>query len=329
MRASLRLPLTALALLGAVLASLQVGAHLAPLSQVLDALTGACTSVDCVVISDARLPRTLAGLLAGAALGVAGALMQTLTRNPLADPGILGINAGASFALVVGMAWLGVNGPDQYVVCAVIGALLANLLVTLSGFTGGGRVSPMRLTLMGVALTAVLEGIGSGITLLNPLVFDQIRYWQAGSLDVRNLELIKAAALPIGTGVLLALGLSRALDSLGMGLDMAAALGTRVLRTQLLGLLAITLLCGAATAMVGPIAFVGLMMPHLARWLAGPEHGRQLPFTLLLTPTVLLLADTLGRLITAGELRVSVMTAFIGAPVLIWLARRQRLGANG
>ncbi len=328
MRASLRLSITALALLVAVLASLQVGVHLAPLSQVIDALTGTCTSAECVIITDARLPRTLAGLLAGAALGVAGALMQTLTRNPLADPGILGINAGASFALVVGMTWLGVNGPDQYVVCALIGALLANLLVTLGGFVGGGRVSPMRLTLMGVALTAVLEGIGSGITLLNPLVFDQVRYWQAGSLDVRSLQLIKAAALPIGLGLVLAMALSRALDSLGMGLDMAAALGTRVLRTQMFGLLAITLLCGSATAAVGPIAFVGLMMPHLARWLAGPEHGRQLPFTLLLTPTLLLAADTLGRVIAVNELRVSVVTAFIGAPVLIWLARRQRLGAN-
>lgn len=328
MKGSLRLSITALALLAAVLASLQVGAHLAPMSLVMDALSGRCTRADCVIITDARLPRTLAGLLAGAALGVAGALMQTLTRNPLADPGILGINAGASFALVVGMTWLGVNGPDQYVVCAVVGALLANLLVTLSGFTGGGRVSPMRLTLMGVALTAVLEGIGSGITLLNPLVFDQVRYWQAGSLDVRNLALIKTAALPIGVGLVLALALSRSLDSLGMGLDMAAALGTRVLRTQLLGLLAITLLCGSATAAVGPIAFVGLMMPHLARWLAGPEHGRQLPFTLLLTPTLLLFADTLGRVMASHELRVSVVTAFIGAPVLILLARRQRLGAS-
>ncbi|EGH01691.1 MULTISPECIES: Fe(3+)-siderophore ABC transporter permease [Pseudomonas syringae group genomosp. 2] len=328
MRTSRHLTITALALLAAILSSLQIGAHLAPLSQVMDALTGACTSIDCVTITDARVPRTLAGLLAGAALGVAGALMQTLTRNPLADPGILGINAGASFALVVGMAWLGVNSPDQYVVCAVVGALVANLLVTLSGFTGGGHVSPMRLTLMGVALTAVLEGIGSGISLLNPLVFDQVRYWQAGSLDVRNLELIKVAAIPIGLGVVLALSLSRNLDSLGMGLDMAAALGTRVLRTQLLGLLAITLLCGAATAIVGPIAFVGLMMPHLARRLAGPEHARQLPFTLLLTPTLLLLADTLGRVIATNELRVSVMTAFVGAPVLIWLARRRRLGAS-
>jgi len=214
------------------------------------------------------------------------------------------------------------------VVCAIVGALLANLLVTLTGFTGGGRINPMRLTLMGVALTAVLEGIGSGITLLNPLVFDQVRFWQAGSLDVRSLTLIKAAALPIGLGVAIALCLSRALDSLGMGLDMAAALGTRVARTQVLGLVAITLLCGSATAAVGPIAFVGLMMPHLARWLAGPEHARQLPFTLLLTPTLLLVADTLGRLVAVSELRVSVMSAFLGAPVLIYLARRQRLGAN-
>lgn len=328
MSISLRLLVAGAALLLAVVASLQVGAHMASLTDVAQALTGRCTRPDCVIITDARLPRTLAGLLAGAALGVAGALMQSLTRNPLADPGILGINAGASFALVVSMTWLGVNSPDQYVLCALAGALLANLLVTLGGFTGGGRVSPLRLTLMGVALTAVLEGIGSGITLLNPLVFDQVRYWQAGSLDVRNLALLQAAALPIGLGVVLALGLSRALDSLGMGLDMAAALGTRVLRTQLLGLLAITLLCGAATAVVGPIAFIGLMMPHLARWLAGPEHRRQLPLTLLLTPTLLLVADTLGRLIASNELRVSVLTAFIGAPVLILLARRQRLGAS-
>ena len=328
MRQMVGLLLLAVSLVVMVIVSLQTGAVKVTFGETVNALLGRCHSVNCTVVLDSRLPRTLAGLLAGTALGVAGALMQTLTRNPLADPGLLGVNAGASFAIVLGIAFFGAQTPADYLVFAFAGAFLAAALVAVTGLATGAQFSPLRLVLVGVALAAVLEGVGSGISLLNPLVYDQVRYWQAGSLDVRGLGQLQLASAPVLVGLGLALMLARSLDSIGMGGDLALALGTRVGRTQLLGLLAIALLCGAATAVVGPVAFVGLMIPHLARWIAGPVHRRMLPWTLLLTPLLLLCADVLGRVVAPAELRVSVMTALLGAPVLIVLARRPRGGAG-
>ncbi|MDZ7321916.1 Fe(3+)-siderophore ABC transporter permease [Kosakonia sacchari] len=310
----------------AVALSLFVGAKPLPASVVIDALTGVCKSADCTIINDARLPRTLAGLLAGGALGIAGALMQTLTRNPLADPGLLGVNAGASFAIVLGAALLGAVSPVEQLLLAFCGALAASLLVAFTGSQGGGQLSPVRLTLAGVALAAVLEGLSSGISLLNADVYDQLRFWQAGSLDIRTLQTLKIVLIPVLLAALMALMLSRALNSLSLGSDTATALGSRVARTQLLGLVVITVLCGSATAVVGPIAFIGLMMPHMARWLVGADHRWSLPVTLIATPALLLFADIIGRLLVPGELRVSVVSAFIGAPVLIVLVRRARGG---
>ena len=306
--------------------SLFLGAKTVPASVVIDALSGTCQSADCTIIRDARLPRTLAGLLAGGALGLAGALMQTLTRNPLADPGLLGVNAGASFAIVVGAALLGATTPLEQMALSFCGALAASLVVAFTGSQGGGQLSPVRLTLAGVALAAVLEGLSSGISLLNADVYDQLRFWQAGSLDIRTLQTLKIVLIPVLLAAGVALLSSRALNSLSLGSDTATALGSRVARTQLLGLLAITVLCGCATAVVGPIAFIGLMMPHLARWLVGADHRWALPVTLIATPALLLFADILGRFLVPGELRVSVVSAFIGAPVLIFLVRRRRGG---
>jgi iron complex transport system permease protein len=320
-------PVLLLLLILAVALSLLVGAKPLPASTIVDALSGTCQRADCIIVLDARLPRTLAGLLAGAALGLAGALMQTLTRNPLADPGILGVNAGASFAIVLGAALFGFSSPGEQLLMAFCGALAASLLVAFTGSQGGGQLSPVRLTLAGVALGAILEGLSSGIALLNPDVWDQLRFWQAGSLDIRTLQTLKVVTLPVLIAAAIALFSSRALNSLSLGTDTATALGSRVARTQLLGLLAITVLCGSATAVVGPIAFIGLMMPHMARWIVGSDHRWLLPVTLLATPTLLLFADILGRVLVPGELRVSVVSAFIGAPVLIFLVRRQRGGA--
>ena len=301
----------------AVALSLLVGAKPLPFSVVIDAFTGTCQSADCTIVLDARLPRTLAELL-----------MQTLTRNPLADPGILGVNSGASFAIVLGAALFGLSSPQEQLLMAFCGAFGASLLVAFTGSQGGGQLSPVRLTLAGVALAAVLEGLSSGIALLNPDVYDQLRFWQAGSLDVRTLQTLKIVLIPVLIAGLVTLLLSRALNSLSLGNDTATALGSRVARTQLIGLLAITVLCGSATAVVGPIAFIGLMMPHMARWLVGADHRWSLPVTLLATPALLLFADVLGRLLVPGELRVSVVSAFIGAPVLIWLVRRQPRGGG-
>ncbi|EHJ1752065.1 Fe(3+)-siderophore ABC transporter permease [Salmonella enterica] len=313
--------------LAAVL-SLVIGAKPLPAAAVLEAFTGVCQSADCTIVLDARLPRTLAGLLAGGALGLAGALMQTLTRNPLADPGILGVNNGASFAIVLGAALFGFSTPLEQLFMAFSGALIASLIVAFTGSQGGGQLSPVRLTLAGVALGAVLEGLTSGIALLNPEVYDQLRFWQAGSLDIRSLQTLKVALAPVVIAGIVSLFLSRALNSLSLGSDTATALGSKVARTQLIGLLAITVLCGSATALVGPIAFIGLMMPHMARWLVGADHRWSLPVTLLATPALLLFADIIGRLLVPGELRVSVVSAFIGAPVLIFLVRRKSNGGG-
>ncbi len=313
-------------LIVAMALSMLVGAKTVPASVIVDALTGTCQSADCTIIRDARLPRTLAGLLAGGALGLAGALMQTLTRNPLADPGLLGVNAGASFAIVLGAALFGAASPVEQLALAFGGALIASLVVAFTGSQGGGQLSPVRLTLAGVALAAVLEGLSSGISLLNADVYDQLRFWQAGSLDIRTLQTVKIVLLPVLLAASIALISSRALNSLNLGSDTATALGSKVARTQLSGLLAITVLCGSATAVVGPIAFIGLMMPHLSRWLVGADHRWSLPVTLIATPALLLFADIIGRLLVPGELRVSVVSAFIGAPVLIILVRRARGG---
>lgn len=313
-------------LIVAMALSMLVGAKTVPASVIVDALTGTCQSADCTIIRDARLPRTLAGLLAGGALGLAGALMQTLTRNPLADPGLLGVNAGASFAIVLGAALFGTASPVEQLALAFGGALVASLIVAFTGSQGGGQLSPVRLTLAGVALAAVLEGLSSGISLLNADVYDQLRFWQAGSLDIRTLQTVKIVLLPVLLAASIALISSRALNSLNLGSDTATALGSKVARTQLSGLLAITVLCGSATAVVGPIAFIGLMMPHLSRWLVGADHRWSLPVTFIATPALLLFADIIGRLLVPGELRVSVVSAFIGAPVLIILVRRARGG---
>lgn len=308
--------------------SLNIGAKSLPIGTVFTAFSGTCQSADCTIVLDARLPRTLAGLLAGVALGLAGALMQTLTRNPLADPGLLGVNSGASFAIVLGAALFGITSPQGQLLLAFCGALCASLLVAFTGSQGGGQLSPVRLTLAGVALAAVLEGLSNGIALLNPAVYDQLRFWQAGSLDIRTLQTLKIVLLPVVVAGIAALLLSRALNSLSLGNDTATALGSRVARTQLIGLIVITVLCGSATAVVGPIAFIGLMMPHMARWLVGADHRWSLPVTLLATPALLLFADVIGRLLVPGELRVSVVSAFLGAPVLIWLVRRQPRGGG-
>ncbi|MEV9064324.1 Fe(3+)-siderophore ABC transporter permease [Klebsiella quasipneumoniae] len=308
--------------------SLTIGAKSLPIGTVFTAFSGTCQSADCTIVLDARLPRTLAGLLAGIALGLAGALMQTLTRNPLADPGLLGVNSGASFAIVLGAALVGITSPQEQLLLAFCGALCASLLVAFTGSQGGGQLSPVRLTLAGVALAAVLEGLSNGIALLNPDVYDQLRFWQAGSLDIRTLQTLKIVLLPVVVAGIAALLLSRALNSLSLGNDTATALGSRVARTQLIGLIVITVLCGSATAVVGPIAFIGLMMPHMARWLVGADHRWSLPVTLLATPALLLFADVIGRLLVPGELRVSVVSAFLGAPVLIWLVRRQPRGGG-
>ena len=204
--------------------------------------------------------------------------------------------------------------------------IFSNITVPLLGLVDtaviGHLDSPIYLG--GVAIGAVLLGITTGLSLIDPQTFDQLRFWQAGTLDIRTLSTLPVTAPAILLGCLLTLLIARPLNTIGMGEDLAIALGARVVLTQVIAVIAITLLCGAATATVGPISFIGLMVPHIARWWVGPDQRWILPYSMLLAPILLLCADVVGRLLAAGELRVSIVAAFIGAPVLIWLVRRKK-----
>ena len=315
----------ATALLGClVVLSTWLGARETSPAEVLRALWSDDGSYTTSLVRDLRLPRTLTGLLVGAALGAAGALMQALTRNPLADPGLLGVNAGASAAVVLAVGVFGVGSFGGYVWCAFGGALLAAVAVYALGASGRGRGSPVRLVLAGAAVSACLSGLIAGVTVLDAATFDYLRFWTVGSLAGRRPELV-ADLLPfVLVGLVLALALTRPLNGLVLGEDSARALGVNLARTRLLGVVAITLLCGAATAAAGPIGFVGLVVPLAARQLTGPDLRWSLPYAMVLAACLLLAADTAGRLVLPdGELEVGAMTAVIGAPVFVAMVRRR------
>ncbi|MGO1311612.1 MAG: iron chelate uptake ABC transporter family permease subunit [Brevibacterium sp.] len=309
-----------------VLASLAIGTRDMPLSEVLDAFFNPSGSDDQLVVLELRLPRTLLGILVGMGLGLAGGLIQALTRNPLADPGILGVNAGASFAVTIGIGFFGVTSINGYIWFAFVGALLATTGVYIIGSSGRNRsVDPIRLTLAGVAVAAVLAGLTKGILLTNERAFDAFRSWDVGAIAGRGFDTITAVAPFIIIGIVLALFLSHSLNAVALGDDLAASLGTSVNRTRVFSILAVTLLAGGATAAAGPIGFIGLMIPHIARWIVGPDQRWILSYSVILSPILLLVSDVLGRIVMKpGELQVGVVTAFVGAPVLIALVRRKK-----
>jgi len=315
-----------LILTGCVAASLMIGSKAIDASVVWSALLGHPAGDDGSIVLELRLPRTIVGVLVGVALGLSGALIQALTRNPLADPGILGVNAGAGFAVVLAVALLGITSIHEYLWFSFLGAVVATVVVYVIGSAGRGGASPVRLTLAGIALAAVLGGVSSGITLLAPRVFDAMRYWGAGSIANRPPETIGAILPFIVVGVVVALIVAKPLNAVAMGDDLASSLGADITRTRILVIVAVTLLCGAATAAAGPIGFVGLMVPHVVRWFVGPDQRWILVYTLVLAPVLLLVADIVGRVVlSSGELQVGIVTAFIGAPVLIVLVRRKRV----
>lgn len=286
------------------------------------------TSFDNVVIHDYRLPRALLGLLCGAAFGVSGALIQAATRNPLADPGILGVNAGAAFFVTIAVGLLGCQSIHAYIWAAFAGAVVVTLVVYGIGAAGRVGATPVRLVLSGVAITAVLGGIASSITLLNPSAFDAMRMWSIGSVSGRDMTVVNVVAPFILIGLVIALLAARPLNAVALGDDLARTLGANILKARVLVIIAVTLLAGAATAAAGPIAFTGLMVPHMVRWLTGPDQRWIIGLTMLYGPVLLLAADIVGRFVLyPGELEAGIVTAFIGAPVLIALARRSKVSA--
>ncbi|WP_344779635.1 FecCD family ABC transporter permease [Gordonia caeni] len=291
-------------------------------AQAWDALWGVGDPTTLTIIRDDRIPRTLLCAVVGAALGVAGAVMQGLTRNPLADPGILGVNAGAYFAMVLGSVVFGATTAD-YTWWAMLGALGASVLVYFVGSRGAGGATPAKLVLTGVAVAAMLSGLAFALTMIHPKTFDAIRGLLIGTLDGRGWSQLSAAWIPVLIGLAASVALVGYLNALALGDDRASALGVPVTTVRAVGFIAVTLLCGAATAAVGPITFVGLMVPHAVRMVVGPDNRWVIPLSMIVGPIVMVASDLIARVITSSELPVGMVTAFLGAPLLIWLARRE------
>ncbi|WP_431781463.1 FecCD family ABC transporter permease [Streptomyces chumphonensis] len=312
-----------LVLLLVLVLSIAIGAKQLPLAAVWPGLTDPA-SPDHTVVHDMRLPRTLLGLLAGVSLGLAGGVMQALTRNPLADPGLLGINAGASAAVVSAIAFLGLSTYTGYVWFAFAGAAAVSVLVYAVG--GGRGATPARLALAGAALNAALYSYVNAAMLLDAASLERMRFWTVGSLASARADVVGHLLPFVVVGALLALALGRPLNAMAMGDDAARALGARPALVRTGAIAAVTLLCGAATAACGPIVFVGLIVPHLVRSLTGPDLRWMLPYCAVLAPVLLLGSDVLGRVVgRPGELQVGIVTAVLGGPVFLHFVRRRKV----
>ncbi|MEU9998032.1 iron chelate uptake ABC transporter family permease subunit [Streptomyces sp. NPDC050848] len=304
--------------------SIMVGAKPVPLADVWHGLFQNTGTGNDVIVHDVRVPRTLLGLLVGGALGLSGAVMQGLTRNPLAEPGLLGVNAGAAAAVVSAIAFLGITDVDAYVWFAFLGAAVVSVLVYVLG--GSRSSTPVRLALAGTAATAALYGYVNAVQLLDSAALDRLRFWTVGSLASADMDTVRRVAPFILVGIVLALLISRPLNAMEMGDDTARALGVSLNRTRVLAMVAVTLMCGAATAACGPIVFLGLMVPYLVRALTGPDMRWILPYAAVLSPALLLGSDVIGRLVARpSELQVGIVTALVGGPVFIHLVRRKRM----
>lgn len=305
-------------------ASIAIGAKPVQVGDVWHGLFQNTGTANDVIVRDVRVPRTVLGLLVGTALGLAGAVMQALTRNPLAEPGLLGVNAGAAAAVVSAISFLGVTSLTGYVWFAFLGAGVVSAVVYVLG--GSRGATPVRLALAGTAATAALYGYVNAVQLLDRAALDRLRFWTVGSLASADTETIRKIAPFVVAGVAVALLIARPLNAMEMGDDTARALGAHLTRTRVLAMLAVTLLCGAATAACGPIVFIGLMVPHLVRAITGPDMRWTLPYAAVLSPVLLLVSDVVGRVVARpSELQVGVVTAFIGGPVFIYLVRRKRM----
>ncbi|MGC3955526.1 MAG: iron ABC transporter permease [Propionicimonas sp.] len=318
---TLTLTMMLLLLLGAIAASLLLGSTTIPVSDAWEALTGHADSASAQVIRSLRLPRTLTGIAVGAALGLAGLLIQALTRNPLADPGLIGISSGAALAVTAGvLLGLPARGFGAFG-AALVGALAITAAVSALGGSAAG-IDPVRLVLAGVAITAVFAGITTAMTLVAPVAFETLRDWNVGSLLAARPEQVGWMLPWIAAGTLACLGLARPLDALALGEEIAAAQGVKVRATRLTALGTVAVLTATATALAGPILFAALIIPHIARLLVGTGHARLTLCCLALGPVLILVADVVGRVVVLpGELAVGVMTALIGAPILVVLIR--------
>ncbi|MFT4082351.1 MAG: iron ABC transporter permease [Nocardioides sp.] len=315
-------------LLVAVALSLSLGSNPIPIGRAWHLLLSGDDSFASTVLREQRLPRTAVAVAVGAALALAGSVMQSLTRNPLADPGILGINAGASLAVVLAVAIAGTSGLWFYLWFAFLGAGAAAVGVYLLAGTGRQTATPARLALAGVAVSAALAALTQTVILADQEAYNEFRYWVAGSLEGRGWSVLWAVLPFLGAGAVIALAIGPALNALSLGDETGRALGVRLTTARGLAMASVTLLCGGATAAVGPIGFVGLAVPMLARALVGHDQRWVAAVSLILGPTWVLLADTLGRrIVPHQEIQVGVVAAVIGAPVFVAVVRRRKVPA--
>ncbi|MEU5640142.1 FecCD family ABC transporter permease [Streptomyces milbemycinicus] len=318
----------ALLLLVAVVLSLAVGSRPIAVSEVYDALLHGGTSDNAQVVRSLRVPRTVIGVMVGVALAVAGTVLQGITRNPIAEPGILGISQGASLGVVCAIAFFGVHTLNGYVWFAFAGAALAAVCAYAVASSGRGGASPVKLALAGAAMNAFIASVVSAIVTTNARVLDEFRFWDVGSLSGRDATIAGQTWPFLAAGLLLVLAMARGLDALALGDDVARGLGRNVGLLRMAGTVGATVLTGVAVAAAGPIAFTGLAVPHIARALVGTGHRWLLPMAALLGPVMILTSDVIGRIVfPPSEVPVSVMTALAGVPFLIALVRRKAVAA--
>ncbi|GGT36983.1 FecCD family ABC transporter permease [Streptomyces purpureus] len=316
------------ALLVAVLLSLGVGARAVAPSEVLDALLHGGQSDAAQVVRELRVPRTLIGLMVGAALALAGTALQGITRNPIADPGILGISQGASVGVVAAIAFAGVHTLTGYVWFAFAGAAVASVAVYAIASSGRGGATPVKLALGGAAINALLLSVTTGILTTKASALDEFRFWQIGSVAGREAAVVGQIWPFLLLGAVLVLSVARGLDALALGEDVAKGLGQRVATVRIVGGVGATVLTGAGVAAAGPIAFIGLAVPHIARAIVGSDHRWVLPMAALIGPVMLLVSDVIGRVVfPPSEVPAGVMTALIGVPFLVTLVRRKAVPA--
>ncbi|SDL16837.1 FecCD family ABC transporter permease [Streptomyces indicus] len=329
--AARRLALTGVALLAlllAVLLSLAVGARAIAPSAVVDALLNGGHSDAAEVVRELRVPRTLIGLMVGAALALAGTALQGITRNPIADPGILGISQGASVAVVLAIAFAGIHSLSGYVWFAFAGAAVASVAVYAIASSGRGGATPVKLALGGAAINALLVSVTMAVLTTKASALDEFRFWQVGSIAGRGSDVVGQVWPFLLVGVVLVFSVARGLDALALGEDVAKGLGQRVATVRIVGGLGATVLTGVGVAAAGPIAFVGLAVPHIARAVVGSDHRWVLPMAALIGPVMLLVSDVVGRVVfPPSEVPAGVMTALIGVPFLVTLVRRKAVAA--
>ncbi|MFJ7998859.1 FecCD family ABC transporter permease [Streptomyces sp. NPDC096310] len=316
------------AVLLAVLLSLAVGARAVAPSAVVDALLGSGHGDDAEVIRQLRVPRTLIGLMVGAALALAGTALQGITRNPIADPGILGVSQGASVGVVLAIAFAGVHTLSGYVWFAFAGAGVASVAVYAIAARGRGGATPVKLALGGAAINALLVSVTMAVLTTSAATLDEFRFWQVGALAGRGSEVAAQVWPFLLAGTVLVVSVARGLDALALGEDVAKGLGQNVAAVRILGGVGATVLTGVGVAAAGPIAFIGLAVPHIARALVGTDHRWVLPMAALIGPVMLLVSDVIGRIVfPPSEVPAGVMTALIGVPFLVTLVRRKAVPA--